>query len=44
MAGYDSDSVFIGSGVSEGAKIVTLGVHKLDQGEKVRVVDSLAGL
>jgi RND family efflux transporter MFP subunit len=44
LAGYDSDSVFIGSGVPEGAKIVALGVHKLDQGEKVRVVDSLAGL
>ena len=44
LAGYDSDSVFIGSGVPEGAKIVALGVHKLDQGEKVRVVDSLTGL
>jgi multidrug efflux pump subunit AcrA (membrane-fusion protein) len=44
LAGYDSDSVFIGSGVPEGAKIVALGVHKLEQGEKVRVVDSLAGL
>jgi RND family efflux transporter MFP subunit len=44
LAGYDSDSAFIGSGVPEGAKIVALGVHKLDQGERVRVVDSLAGL
>ena len=33
-----------GAGVPEGAKVVALGVHKLDQGEKVRVVDSLAGL
>jgi RND family efflux transporter MFP subunit len=44
LAGYDSESAFIGSGVPEGAKIVALGVHKLDQGEKVRVVDSLVGL
>jgi RND family efflux transporter MFP subunit len=44
LAGYDSDSAFIGSGVPEGAKIVALGVHKLDQGERVRVVEGLAGL
>ncbi len=44
MAGYDSDSAFIGAGVPEGAKVVALGVHKLAEGEKVRVVESLAGL
>ena len=44
LAGYDADSAFIGSGVSEGAKVVALGVHKLAEGEKVRVVQNLAGL
>jgi RND family efflux transporter MFP subunit len=44
LAGYDADWAFIGAGVAEGAKVVALGVHKLDAGEKVHVVDSLAGL
>jgi RND family efflux transporter MFP subunit len=44
VAGYESDSVFVTAGVAEGAEVVTLGVHKLDAGEKVRVVESLAGL
>ena len=44
LSGYDAELAFIGAGVPEGAKVVALGVHKLDQGEKVRVVDSLAGL
>jgi RND family efflux transporter MFP subunit len=44
LSGYDAEWAFIGAGVPEGAKVVALGVHKLDQGEKVRVVDSLAGL
>ena len=44
LSGYDAEWAFIGSGVPEGAKVVALGAHKLDQGEKVRVVDSLAGL
>jgi RND family efflux transporter MFP subunit len=44
LAGYDADWAFIGAGVPEGAKVVALGVHKLDAGEKVHVVDSLAGL
>jgi RND family efflux transporter MFP subunit len=44
LSGYDSDWAFIGAGVSEGAKVVALGVHKLGEGEKVHVVDSLAGL
>jgi RND family efflux transporter MFP subunit len=39
---YDSNDVLISSGVPEGAKIVTLGVQKLDPGEKVRVVSQLA--
>ena len=44
VTAYDSDSAFIVSGVAEGAEIVTLGVHKLDVKEKVRVVENLAGL
>jgi RND family efflux transporter MFP subunit len=44
LAGTDADSAFVAAGVTEGADVVTLGVHKLDASEKVRVVDSLAGL
>ena len=44
LSGYDAEWAFVGGGVPEGAKVVALGVHKLDQGERVRVVDSLAGL
>ncbi|WP_298255663.1 efflux RND transporter periplasmic adaptor subunit [Bradyrhizobium sp.] len=39
---YDSNCVVISGGVDEGAKIVTLGVQKLDPGQKVRVVSSLS--
>jgi RND family efflux transporter MFP subunit len=39
---YDSNCVVISGGVDEGAKIVTLGVQKLDPSQKVRVVSSLS--
>jgi hypothetical protein len=39
---YDSNCVVIASGVEEGAKIVVLGVQKLDPSQKVRVVSSLS--
>ena len=39
---YDSNDVIITGGVEEGAKIVALGVQKLDPGQKVRVVSSLS--
>src|SRR3954463_4707412 len=39
---YDSDNVVISGGVEDGAKVVTLGVQKLDPAQKVRVVSSLA--
>jgi RND family efflux transporter MFP subunit len=39
---YDSNCVVIAGGVDEGAKIVTLGVQKLDPAQKVRVVSSLS--
>jgi RND family efflux transporter MFP subunit len=44
LAGYDADWAFVASGVPEGAKVVSLGVHKLSEGEKVHAIDSLAGL
>jgi len=39
---YESNSVVITGGVPEGAKVVTLGVQKLDPAQKVRVVSSLS--
>ena len=39
---YDSNCVVVTSGVDEGAKIVVLGVQKLDLSQKVRVVSSLS--
>jgi RND family efflux transporter MFP subunit len=44
IAGYDSEFAFIAGGLSEGDEIVAIGVHKLDRADKVRVVESLAGL
>jgi RND family efflux transporter MFP subunit len=39
---YESKDVLISGGVEEGARVVTLGVQKLDPGLKVRVVSSLS--
>ncbi len=39
---YDSNCVVIAGGVDEGAKVVVLGVQKLDPSQKVRVVSSLS--
>ena len=39
---YESNSVVISGGVDEGAKVVALGVQKLDPAQKVRVVSSLS--
>src|SRR3954467_776089 len=39
---YESDDVVITSGVDEGAKVVVLGVQKLDPAQKVRIVSSLS--
>ena len=44
LAGYDAEQAFVSAGVQEGAKIVALGAHKLSEGEKVRVIENLAGL
>jgi len=39
---YETNSVVISDGVDEGAKVVALGVQKLDPAQKVRVVSSLS--
>src|SRR5205085_2116530 len=39
---YESNDVVITGGVDEGAKVVVLGVQKLDPSQKVRVVSSLS--
>jgi RND family efflux transporter MFP subunit len=39
---YESSDVVITGGVDEGAKVVALGVQKLDPAQKVRVVSSLS--
>ena len=39
---YESESVVIAGGIEEGAKVVALGVQKLDPAQKVRVVSSLS--
>lgn len=38
---YESNDVLITGGVEEGAKVVTLGVQKLDPSQKVRIVSAL---
>ena len=42
VKGYESERVLITDGVDDGAKIVALGVQKLDTAQKVRVVSSLS--
>jgi RND family efflux transporter MFP subunit len=39
---YESNAVVISGGVDEGAKVVALGVQKLDPAQKVRVVSALS--
>jgi RND family efflux transporter MFP subunit len=39
---YESNNVVISGGVGDGAKVVVLGVQKLDPAQKVRVVSSLS--
>ena len=41
VAGYEANAAVLRNGVSEGANVVTLGVQKLDAGQKVRVVSAL---
>ena len=44
LADSDAESAYVRAGVPEGAKVVALGAHKLAEGDKVRVIESLAGL
>lgn len=39
---YEGSDVLVSSGVSDGERIVTLGVQKLDAGEKVRAISQLS--
>ena len=39
---YESNAVVIAGGVNDGAKVVALGVQKIDPAQKVRVVSSLS--
>src|ERR1700724_3368015 len=39
---YETNNVVISGGVDQGARVVVLGVHKLDPAQKVRVVSSLS--
>jgi RND family efflux transporter MFP subunit len=41
VAAYESKDVLIASGLSDGDRVVTLGVQKLDAGQRVRVVEAL---
>ena len=41
MKAYESNDVIITGGVDDGAKVVTLGVQKLDPSQKVRIVSAL---
>jgi hypothetical protein len=38
---YESRHVLVASGLSEGDKVVTLGVQKLDAGQRLRIVQAL---
>ncbi len=40
VAGYDAEDVLIRDGVNDGDMVVTLGVQKLDAGQKVRILTS----
>ena len=42
VKGYESDDVLITDGIEEGAKVVALGVQKLNPSQKVRIVSSLS--
>ena len=39
VASFTEDTALVTSGVSDGDRVVTLGVQKLDAGRKVRTID-----
>jgi RND family efflux transporter MFP subunit len=44
VSAYTDDGAFIASGISEGDRIVSSGVHKIVAGEKIRIIESGAKL
>jgi RND family efflux transporter MFP subunit len=40
LAGYDGRDVLVSTGLANGDLVVALGVHKLDPGQKVRIVET----
>jgi RND family efflux transporter MFP subunit len=41
VAAYEAREVLVSSGLQDGDEVVTLGVAKLDEGQRVRVVEAL---
>ena len=41
VASYEAREVLVAGGVAEGDEVVTLGVQKLDPGQRVRIVQAL---
>ena len=40
VASFTEDSALVTAGLADGDQVVTLGVHKLEAGEKVRTVET----
>ena len=40
VASFTEDAALVTSGVADGDRVVTLGVQKLNAGEKVRTIDA----
>jgi hypothetical protein len=41
IASFTEDAALVSAGVADGDQVVTLGVHKLEPGMRVRTVDAL---
>jgi hypothetical protein len=39
VASFSEDAALVTAGVNDGERVVTLGVQKLDPGQKVRAID-----
>jgi len=40
IASYDQESVMVATGLASGERVVTLGIHRLDEGSIVRIVEN----
>ncbi len=40
VASFTEDSALVTAGLADGDRVVTLGVHKLEAGDKVRTVEA----